>query len=99
MKYVRPTIVVDENMAEGVYATGDSGGNTACESVYMKGVHQNSQTTILGNEYKRKDRGCEGCPADQGGQCRPDLGSFGSPLKPTWERNGDNPEDTFIYWG
>lgn len=100
MKYEKPVIIVTEEFAEGVYTA--SGGNIAdngCASIYMNGEHKSAQTTIMGNEYKMIDRGCEGCPADQGGQCRLDLGPFGSSLMPTWERNGLDPNSNFIYWG
>lgn len=98
MKYEKPLLVLQEELAEGVYmASGDQ--TIACESAYMKGVHHPPVTNTYGVEIKRSDRGCEGCPADQGGSCRLDLGPFGSPLMPTWERNGNSPDDTYVYWG
>lgn len=96
MKYERPTITVQNDLTEGVYTAS---GDIVCQSKYMNGNHQDPVTNTYGVEIARKDRGCEGCPADQGGECRLDLGPFGSPLMPTWERNGNSPDDRYIYWG
>lgn len=103
MRYEKPLAIRNDEIAEGIYTlSGDGAGESTelkCESTYMQGTYHASQATIYGNEYKRKDRGCEGCPAAQGGACRLGLGPFGSSLMPTWERNHENPEDIFIYWG
>lgn len=109
MSYERPVIIVSDGYFEGVYAASGAvpgggqddaeDGRLVCQSRYMKGVYHESKATVFGNEYRRIDRGCEGCPAAQGGRCRLDLGPFGDPLMPFWERQHMNPNDTFIYDG
>ena len=102
MKYEKPMIAVQDGLAEGVFAASGAvgeNGRLVCQSRYMQGVYHESKATVFGNEYRRIDRGCEGCPAAQGGSCRLDLGPFGDSLMPYWERQGMNPDDTFIYWG
>lgn len=99
MKYEQPAVILLEDLAEGVYAaSGDERGGV-CQSIYMKGVHRTPAHSVQGGEYRRIDRGCEGCPASQYGACRLDLGPFGDPLMPYWERENHDPNETFIYQG
>ncbi len=63
MKYEKPIIQINSEMAEGVYAaSGESVGVKGCDSEYMKGVYQAPKygwnTTV--KEYY----GCLGCPAN-----------------------------------
>ena len=98
MAYEKPIITLQNDLAEGVYAA--SGDNLpVCQSQYMMGVYHNPTSNTYGATISRIDRGCEGCPAAQGGECRRDLGPFGNSLMPTWERNGYDPKETFVYWG
>lgn len=105
MNYEKPVAILLDDLAEGVYAasgaTGGDGSDAAvCQSLYMNGVPRTPIHSVQGGEYRRIDRGCEGCPALQyDGACRLDLGPFGDPLMPHWEREGHGPDDAFIYRG
>ena len=66
----------------------------------MKGVYHEPKTYGTPGQYKMINRGCEGCPAaypQTNGSCRLDMGPFGLPLQPTWERENRDPNEEWIY--
>jgi hypothetical protein len=61
MEYMKPMIVGNEELAEGVYAA--SGSDTPkCDSKYMNGVYAAPQYNTWNNPMK-EHYGCLGCPA------------------------------------
>ena len=76
-RYEKPVIEVNAALAEGVYASSGVSSTTEikCDSVYMKGVWQNQDTSswwVNGVEYPRgykQQFGCLGCPANTGSGC------------------------------
>lgn len=99
MDYMKPTIVGNEELAEGVYAAS---GTPGCDSKYMKGVYAPAH---LGWDNTMKDHyGCMGCPAytdtgcglqshyedsNQAGSYDTDAGH----RMPTWEEKGYQDDD------
>lgn len=97
MKYEKPIAVIEDAVTENVYAASGGAGGSVCQSVWMQGVyHAPENAPAIGTEIERITRGCEGCPAAQGA-CRLDLGPFGTPLMPRWERAGYGPHDIYRY--
>ncbi len=96
-KYVKPIVVTNSSLSEGVYATS-GGGTLKCDSIYMLGVWQKGENHDKNAGYKERF-GCQGCQAYTGKGCKLSDGSVGSidpsvELKPAWERNGHGPYDT-----
>lgn len=76
MSYTKPMILVNDDLAEGVYAaSGDvaaSDSGIKCDSKYMKGVYQApdySSWAIGETRGYRKQFGCLGCPAFRENGC------------------------------
>ena len=106
MKYVRPEAVVLNGMSESVYlASGGTAGQEgaddvtiACQSIYLKGKWRKPNRGMVQQGPALEKCGCEGCSADDGDGCKiakgktEDLNKNGD-FRPTWERNGNGPED------
>lgn len=77
--YERPVVLVNEEMAEGVYAASGSvsggtstGAGPGCDSIYMLGVwqDQNHDAWAPGETKGYKEQfGCLGCPANTASGC------------------------------
>lgn len=103
--YEKPMVIKLEDNCEGVYLdsgnkgdglTGNSGG-TVCESIYMNGVYHKPKDWYQETDTMQS-RGCEGCPAGYSyTDCRAYEGKFGTSLKPTWERDGYDPNANYKY--
>lgn len=108
--YVKPLVIANNTMAEGVYtASGDSGAK--CDSIYMNGVWQAGDYSDWGTGTRgyKQQFGCIGCPANTGSGCGldthyPPSGPASSydvdngNRKPTWEKKGYGPDDTVTDW-
>ena len=75
-KYVKPMVVENEELAEGVYAASGSveSGAPGCDSKYMNGVWQNQNHAgwVDGDpstQTKKFILGCNGCPASRWNGC------------------------------
>lgn len=74
-QYQKPIAVVNDELAEGVYAA--SGSNTSgdngpkCDSKYMKGVWQAPDYSDWGGKTRgyKQQFACLGCPANTGNGC------------------------------
>ena len=110
-EYVKPLVLANDTIAEGIYtASGDSGGSK-CDSIYMNGVWQAGDYSDWGTGTRgyKQQFGCIGCPANTGSGCGleshyPASGPAGSydtddgNRKPTWEKKGYGPDDTVTDW-
>lgn len=77
--YVKPVVLVNEELAEGVYAasgvysdeTGSTVDGPGCDSVYMRGVWQAPDYSAWGPEGRgyKQQFGCLGCPANTDSGC------------------------------
>jgi hypothetical protein len=94
-KYVKPVIIGNEELAEGIYAAS---GEVTCESKYMNGEFAEPQR--VWNTTMKEFYGCQGCHGYTGtGNCGLKThyiesgyassyeGDRGC-LKPTWEQRG-----------
>lgn len=74
-KYEKPLVVVNNELAEGVYATGSGAGTgtgaPGCDSKYMNGVWQAGDYSDWagGTRGYKQQFGCLGCPANTGSGC------------------------------
>lgn len=110
--YEKPMVLVNEELAEGVYAaSGDNNNGPKCDSIYMQGVWQapdysDWRGTTRG--YKQQF-GCLGCPANTPSGCGLqshyiDSGEADSydvdngNRKPSWEKKGYGPDDPVTDW-
>ncbi|MBQ7956102.1 MAG: hypothetical protein IJ282_10175 [Lachnospiraceae bacterium] len=95
-KYVRPIVVVNDEVSEGVYAASGARIQYSCDSIYMNGVYHHPTYNPLEDGYKI-GRGCEGCPAWTGDSCRfdtaPEQMNWDGDFRPTWEVDGKLPDD------
>lgn len=96
MNYEKPVVMVNDDLAEGVYAASGATPKRACNSIYMKGVYVQPTYNPMRDGYK-KGRGCEGCPAWDGKSCRfvsaPEQMNFDDDFRPTWEKEGHLPDE------
>ncbi len=97
MKYTKPIITVNEELAEGVYAA--SGNNKlVCKSIYMLGIPISPSYNPIEDGYKT-GRGCEGCPAWDDEECvcrlitKPEEMNWDDDFRPTWEVQGHLPDE------
>ena len=96
--YEKPLVMVNDDLAEGVYAASGAPG---CDSKYMKGEWEKG-------DYSSKDiktnQGCNGCPAYTGTACGLTTHYVDSNYAasydvdngnrmPTWEKQGKKPDD------
>ncbi len=96
-KYEKPVVEVTSELAEGVYANSGAGaGGRKCGSIYMNGVYQQPSNQPINDGYKL-GRGCEGCPAQNGGSCRfqsaPQEMNWDGDFRPAWEVQGHLPDE------
>lgn len=112
IKYEKPVIEINSEIAEGVYAA--SGATVVkCDSVYMNGIWQPIDTSSWGTETRgyKQQFGCAGCPANTGSGCAIATGNHyddsGNALsyltdegnrKPSWEKKGYGPDDVVTDW-
>lgn len=82
-QYQKPIVMVNDELAEGVYAasgsnvggasnsTSDDNGGVKCDSIYMKGVWQKPDYSPWGNTTRgyKQNFGCNGCPANTDNGC------------------------------
>ena len=110
--YVRPLVLANEELAEGIYAaSGNAGEGPKCDSKHMQGVFQTPDYSQWGPEGRgyRQQFGCLGCPAytaegcglqshyiESGNAASYDVDN-GNRM-PSWERKGYEPEDTVSDW-
>lgn len=97
MKYEKPVIVAENEVAESVYA--HSGAlYTTCNSQYLNGTYQApvGGRVPSGTMTTGRQLGCQTCPADRNWDCRAAEGSY-EVLMPKWERDGHTPDDVFLY--
>lgn len=110
MKYEKPTAIVLDDTAEGIYCSSGS-MEQKCDSVYMAGIWQGQDNTSWGSEQRgyKQQFGCLGCPANTGTGCgllthKIESGNAGSydidmgQRKPTWEKKGYLPDDVVTDW-
>lgn len=94
-RYAKPTIVINEELFEGVYANSGS-SNAKCDSIHMKGKPQSPTYNPIKDGYKI-GRGCEGCSAWDGSSCRlvskPEELNWDGDFRPTWEVQGHLPDE------
>lgn len=109
-QYSKPMALVNEELAEGVYAASGA-GNPQCDSKYMNGIWQKPDYSApdgVNSGYKVVF-GCIGCPANTATGCGldshyEDSGQSGSydvdkgNRKPTWEKKGYGPTDPITDW-
>lgn len=112
-KYERPVIIVNSDLAEGVYAAsgstaGDATNNRpGCDSKYMNGVWQNQDYSQWPTTYKQQ-QGCNGCPAYRANGCGLQVDQAylegatsynvdNGNRMPGWERDGHLPDDPVTY--
>lgn len=102
-KYEKPVVVVNEGLAEGVYANSGSSvaGLPSCDSKYMNGVYQKEAG---GWNVSVKDYyGCLGCPAYRNNGCALQVDEAymegatsydtdNGKRMPAWESLGKTPE-------
>jgi hypothetical protein len=88
--YVKPEIIVVDNLAEGIYASSGSTGG-GCDSKYMNGIFVVGIGSPITNGYK-VGRGCEGCPGSEGNKCKADKMNDAEDCRPTWEKDGKLPD-------
>lgn len=107
-EYVRPVVLGNEDVAEGVYMAS---GSAKCDSKYMNGVWQTQDYSDWGTGTRGyKDAfGCLGCPANTASGCGllthyPASGNASSydvdngKRKPSWEAKGYAPDDVVTDW-
>jgi hypothetical protein len=87
--YVKPEIIVVDNLAEGIYASSGNTGN-CCDSIYMNGVFVVGTQSPIVDGYK-VGKGCEGCPANHG-KCKVDQVNYDGDFRPSWEVSGKLPD-------
>lgn len=97
--YVRPMVVVNEELAEGVYAasgdeTGERTTTLSCQSTYMQGSYMKGDNKA--STYKEKF-GCKGCNAYTGNGCKLQSGKDNvdpdAIFMPAWEEQGHSPSE------
>lgn len=110
--YVKPSITIDQFVAEGIYmASGSTASNIKCDSIYMNGVWQAPDYSSWNGTTRgyKQQFGCLGCPANTGNGCGLqthyiDSGNADSynvdngNRKPSWEKKGYNPDDEVTDW-
>lgn len=99
MKYEKPSVILQHELAEGVYMASGSlsttDGGPVCQSKYMLGVwHKPKRGMEQGTRLEVW--GCEGCSADDGDGCKilknGELNPDGV-FMPTWEQQGLDPNE------
>lgn len=110
-EYVKPVVLENEELAEGVYAA--SGGTIArkCDSIYMNGVWQAPDYSDWNGRTRgyRQQFGCLGCPANTDNGCgllthyedADHADSYdvdNGNRKPSWEKKGYAPEEPVTDW-
>ena len=102
--YEKPRVLLNEEMAEGVYAASgveEIGQRPVCDSIYMNGVWQPGKYNS--SSYK-ECYGCNGCPAETENGCGLDSHYADSDYaasydvdkgkrKPSWEKEGHRPDE------
>lgn len=110
--YERPAVLVNEELAEGVYAaSGTSENGLKCDSKYMQGVWQAPDYSDWGGTTRgyKQQFACLGCPANTDNGCGLqthyiESGNAASydvdngNRKPSWEKKGYGPDDPVTDW-
>lgn len=110
-KYEKPVVVVNQELAEGVYANSGTTAGAKCDSKYRQGVWKapdysdwNGGTRGYENQF-----GCLGCPAYTNTGCGLDSHYIESGKaqsydvddgnrKPSWEKKNYDPDTTVSDW-
>lgn len=109
-QYQKPIVLVNEELAEGVYtASGvaDNNNGPKCDSKYMKGEWQGFDFSTWPTTYKQQ-QGCNGCPAFRSNGCglKTDYVDSGYASSydvdngnrmPGWEKEGHKADDIITY--
>lgn len=113
-KYEKPIVIVNNELAEGVYATGSGAANNApgCDSQYMAGTWQGPDNSAWNGKTRgyKQQFGCHGCPAYTGSACgltthyvdanyAASYDVDNGNRMPSWERKGYGPDDPVTDWG
>ena len=88
--YEKPEVLVVDDLAEGVYASSGSSGNS-CDSIYMNGVYVTGTFKSIQDGYKA-GYGCNGCPVAWG-RCAVAEVSWEGDFRPSWEKAGKLPDE------
>lgn len=108
-KYEKPSVLMNEELAEGVYAASgdvDNGTTTTpstpeentktrtCDSIYLQGNYRQPDFSDWANGTNLNGRGCEGCPACwSDGKCHVEAYIPEEDCRPSWEKEGKGPND------
>lgn len=113
-QYQKPVVLVNEELAEGVYTASGVANNDngpKCDSKYMKGEWQAPDYSPWGPEGRgyKQQFACLGCPANTGNGCGLKThyvdSNYASSYEvdngnrmPSWERKGYGPDDAVTDW-
>ncbi len=93
--YEKPLILVDADLAEGVYAaSGTTVSGTGCGSKWMNGVYHPMirHDGEPDDGHTKMERGCEGCPASWNHGCHVSQCNYSGDFRPSWESDGYTPD-------